>query len=228
MFKIAAHRGGNSWTRIYEAIKKKYDYIELDVHLSSDQYLIVQYSPEIQINGEKIYIQNLQYAKLSEENKKKILLLSDVLAYTQNKIGVVIDIKKGVTFYNDIGSRVADLVRTIGAIQHTWLISFDHCCLWEAKRIVPEIKIAPMYVARLHNEDSYWEKLHSDGIEICNDYLEEKTVICAHERNLKVLGWCTTSIEELRWLTSLNLDIITIEQEDFYLSYLKELKKNQG
>ena len=70
MFEIAAHRGGNSWSGIYEAIKKGYDYIELDVHLSRDKYLIVQYSPKVQINGENIYIQNLQYDKLSIENKK--------------------------------------------------------------------------------------------------------------------------------------------------------------
>lgn len=228
MFEIAAHRGGNSWSGIYEAIKKGYDYIELDVHLSSDKYLIVQYSPKVQIDGENIYIQNLQYDKLSIENKNKLLLLSDVLLYAKGRIGVVIDIKRGYDFYENIGRRIADLVKILDVYRYTWLISFDHCCLWETKQYEPKIKVAPMYVARLYDEERYWENLHSDGIEICNDYLEQNTVVCAHARNLKVLGWCTTDVEELKRLVSLKLDIITIEQEDFYLNYLKELKENKG
>lgn len=106
MFQIAAHRGGNSWPSIFEAIQKGYDYIELDVHQSKDGELIVQYSPLTQINGTVLYIRDLIFCQLTNEEKRRLILLNDVLTFAHNKIGVVIDIKKGDFFYPGIGQNL--------------------------------------------------------------------------------------------------------------------------
>ncbi len=223
MFEIAAHKGGNSWAGIFEAEKKGYDYVELDVHLSADGYLIVQYSPVVQIEEDTLYIQDLQYASLSPENKSRLLLLSDVLAYAKDRIGIVVDIKKGREFYKNIGPKVAEMVKQSDMFHHTWLISFDHQCLAEAKKCVPEIQIALMYVARPYDEGTYWKQANADGVEVCNDYLVHETVALAHAEHLKMLGWCTTKTEELKWLVDLGIDVITIEQDDHDLNYLRAL-----
>lgn len=225
MFEIAAHRGGNSWPSILNAIEKKYDYIELDVHLSCDNYLIVQYSPKIQIRGEEIYIQHLKYNSLPDEEKNQILLLSDILVYVKDKIGVIIDIKRGLSFYKNIEKKIADLINDVGTYKKTWLISFDHKCLMNVKEYNINVKIAPMYVARLYDEDTYWNKINADGIEICNDYLLPETVTLAHKNNLKLLGWCTKELDELSQLVGLGIDIITIEQNDYYLNFLNSIER---
>lgn len=223
-FKIAAHRGGNTWSGIFDAIEKGYDYIELDVHLSGDNCLIVQYSPVAEIAGERLYIQELMYNALPEKNKAGLLLLSDVLHYVKDKIDVVLDIKRGRDFYQDIGVKVADLIGRMDMYKNTWIISFDHKCLIQAKEFEPRVRIAPMYVARISDESVYWRSVHADGVEVCNDYLDFETVKHAHEMDMHLLGWCTEDIAVLKWLAELGIDIITIEQKDYYLDYLNTLK----
>lgn len=227
MFRIAAHRGGNSWDSLYDAVEKGYDYVELDVHLSHDNYLLVQYSPKVQINDEIIFIQDLCYTQLSVEQKNNFLLLSDVCTFAKNKIGIIIDIKRGHDYYYKIGIEVANLIRKLELYQSTWVISFDHRSLIEAKQYEPKINVAVMYVARLYNEEQYWYNANTDGVEICNEYLNFNIAQKVHSSNLTLIGWCTKDYTELDWLIRLDTDIITIEQEDCYLDYL-ETKRGEG
>ena len=228
MFQIAAHRGGNSWPSIYEAVLKGYDYIELDIHQSQDGELIVQYSPLAQINEKKIYIRDMMFCQLSDEEKHRLILLQDVLTYAHNKIGVVIDIKKGEFFYRGIGQKTAKLIHDTNSYLSTWVISFDHHCLTEAKRYDSKVRTAPMYVARLDNETEYWKSTMADGVEICNDYLCRESADLAHRNGLKLLGWCTEDLDELLRLVDLGVDIITIEQDNRYFDFLHTAERNSG
>lgn len=226
MIQIAAHRGGNSWSSLLEAIQKGYDYVELDVHLTKDMELIVQYSPKIEVDGKSIFIGDITFRDLPHEEKKGLILLQDVLEYTRDKISVVIDIKKGPDFYSEIGKKTAELIQKTNAHSFVWLISFDHHCLVEAKKHDFNIRIAPMYVARPYDEEKYWNSLGADGAEICNEYLTCESVQLAHRNNLKLLGWCTEDTDELQRLVSLGIDIITIEQDDRYYNLLRTLERN--
>lgn len=225
MYKIAAHRGGNSWDNLFAAMQKGYDYVELDVHLSCDNYLLVQYSPKVQINGEIIYIQDLYYSQLSVQQKNDFLLLSDIFSFVRDKIGVIIDIKHGYDYYRKIGIEVANLIRKFEMYQNTWVISFDHKCLIEAKQYDPNVNIALMYVAHLYDEEKYWIQANTDGVEICNEYLNFEIANKVHSSNLTLIGWCTKDFRELEWLIRLRTDIITIEQEDCYLNFLRTKRR---
>lgn len=225
MFKIASHRGGNSWGNIFQSIQNKYDYMELDVHLTADNYLVVQYSPTIKINECNVYIQDIKYKMLSSSTKKQLLLLSDVLSYAKGKIGVIIDIKRGYTFYHDIGIYVANLIEKMSMYTSTWIISFDHYCLIQAKKYNSNVQIALMYVARPYNEQKYWLEANADGIEVCNDYLVSQTVELAHNNNVKLIGWCTKNFDELKWLAELKIDIITVDMDKVFINYLKTLER---
>lgn len=226
MFQIAAHRGGNSWPSIFEAIQKGYDYIELDVHQSKDGELIVQYSPLTQINGTVLYIRDLIFCQLTNEEKRRLILLNDVLTFAHNKIGVVIDIKKGDFFYPGIGQNISKLIHDTNSYLRTWVIAFDHQCLTAVKKYDSKVRIAPMYVARLDMETDYWRSTMADGIEICNDYLCRESAELAHKNGLKLLGWCTENMDELLCLVNLGVDIITIEQNDRYLDYLRSIERD--
>lgn len=228
MFRIAAHRGGNSWPCILEAVKKGYDYAELDVHLSKDGELIVQYSPIVEIFGNNILIRDLVFGNLSRKEKNGLILLRDILGFAQDKIGIVIDIKKGPDFYPEIGKKIAKLIQDTNSYPWVWVISFDHQSLVEAKKYDSNVQVAPMYVARIHDEEKYWKSIFADGIEICNDYLTYGSVQLAHKNKLKVLGWCTENMDELRRLVDFGIDIITIEQEDRYYNFIRSLERNIG
>lgn len=226
MFSIAAHRGGNTVDSIIDSIDKKYDYVELDVHLSSDGKIIVQYSPLVCINGTSNHIENIRYYELDQIDKDKLLLLEDVFEITKGKIGVIIDIKHGTRFYPHIGKCVAEKIAEYDLFNETWIISFDHKCLNEAKKTNPSVKISPMYVARLFDECNYWKNNCADGIEICNEYLDQDSISMAHRMGLTMIGWCSQDSEELLKLVKMGIDIITIEKDDPILSRLRTIQSN--
>lgn len=212
--KFAIHRGGNSWPNIKQAIMSGYDFVELDVHLSLDDVLIVQYESEIIIGEEYIPIANLNYFERSPKEQQNILLLKDILAFAKGKIGIIIDIKKGKQYYPEIGKRVATVISEYGDVDNTWVISFDHQCLLEVKMKNQSIKIAPMYVARLVYEEKYFAQLLADGVEVCLDYLDENTVKLVHSRGLYLIGWCASDSNDLQKLLKFKTDIVTINWND--------------
>lgn len=222
MFKIAAHRGGNSWDSLYDAIEKGYDFAELDVHLSHDDYLIVQYSPIVHIVGRDIYIKDLCYSELPDGDKKNLILLSDVFTEAKGKIDIIIDIKCVSSWYSNIEIRIANLIREYNFYQNCWVISFNHNYLTQLKEYDQHINTALMYVGCLSDEKSYWKRTMADGVEVCIDYFTADTAENAHKLGLKLIGWCTEDFGELDRLISHNTDIITIEQEDKFLNYLKK------
>ena len=224
MFKIAAHRGGNSIESILKAIEKKYDYVELDVHLSKDGKVIVQYEPIITANGTNCFIEDIEYSKLTFSDKEKLLLFEQVLKIVKGKIGVIVDIKHGLHFYQHIGEKVAFLIKEADMCAESWIISFDHVCLNEAKNTNQAIRIAPMYVARINQEKEYWSSIQSDGVEVCNEYLDINSVKAAHSLGMTMIGWCTKDYDEINDLVKMGIDIITIEAEDEYLNYLKSMR----
>lgn len=226
MFLIAAHRGGNSIDSIVDSIEKKYDYVELDVHLSYDKELIVQYSPLVCINNSIKYIEDIRYHKLSKTDRERLLLLEDVFKITKGKIGIIIDIKHGISFYPHIGKYVAEKIKEYDLCKETWIISFDHMCLDEAKNHIPSVKISPMYVARIFEEYKYWERIRADGIEICNEYLDQESIRVAHRMGLTMIGWCSQDREELLNLVKMGIDIITIEKDDPILDLLQTIQSD--
>lgn len=221
MFKIAAHRGGNSWESLYDAIEKGYDFVELDVHLSHDNFLIVQYSPKVHIDGKDIYIKDLCYAKLPDEHKKSLILLSDIFTETKGNIDIIIDIKCVSGWYADVEFQIVNLIREYNFYRNCWVISFNHNYLTKIKEYDQHVNTALMYVACISDEKSYWMRTNADGVEVCIDYFTTDTAENAHKLGLTLIGWCTKDFNALDRLISHDTDIITIEQEDRFLNYLK-------
>lgn len=83
-----------------------------------------------------------------------------------------------------------------------------------------------MYVGCISDEEYYWRCTKANGVEVCIDYFTSETAQNAHKLGLKLIGWCTRDFDELDRLISHDTDIITIDQEDRFLSYLKNKRRD--
>lgn len=125
------------------------------------------------------------------------------------------------SWYSDIEIRIANLIREYDFYRNCWVISFNHNYLTKIKEYDQHINTALMYVGCISDEKSYWKRTKADGVEVCIDYFTADTAENAHKLGLKLIGWCTEDFCELDKLISHDTDIITIEQEDRFLNYIK-------
>lgn len=226
MLELAAHRGGNTMQELRECIEEGYDYAELDVHMTADGFLIVCHDGWKKVGNYRFSVGDMTYQELCNATCQNILLLEEVLEISKNQIGLIIDLKKGRDFYSHIGAKAAELILEREMCRQTWIISFDHESLVDAKKLYPDVRIAPMYVARIYDDVRYWQSIRADGVEICNEYLDKEMIDRAHDKKLRMIGWCINLIDELEWMAQSGVDILTIPKDIRILRHFQEKSDN--
>lgn len=214
---IVAHRAGNTFETFKMATEMGADIIELDVHMTKDRCLAVQYEPFVKIGGKTTYLGNVTLSDLNKQKMKMhaspILLLQDVLDWARKaNTKLMIDIKNGPVFYQNIHIEVARLVYDRHMEENVWVISFDHKCIYDFKHQDEfPLKAGILYVARLSNLKEIIQLVGADLIETHNKYLTPETVTEAHDAGAKVCGWSTDEPHEIERLLELSVDMITAE-----------------
>jgi glycerophosphoryl diester phosphodiesterase len=214
---IVAHRAGNTFETFKMATERGADIIELDVHMTKDRYLVVQYEPFVKIGGKTTYLGNVTasdfYKNKIEMHASPVLPLRDVLDWGRKaNITLMIDIKNGPVFYPNIHIEVARMVYDYHMEKNVWVISFDHKCIYDFKHQDEfPLKAGILYVARLFHLKKIIQLVGADLIETHNKYLTPETVTEAHDAGAKVCGWSTDEPHEIERLLELSVDMITTE-----------------
>jgi glycerophosphoryl diester phosphodiesterase len=175
---IIAHRGAskqapeNTMAAFRRALELGAGGIETDVHLSADGHLMVAHDEKVDrtSNGKGLIrdktfdeLRSLDFGSwFSPEFKdERIPELDELLQLVSGWNGLLnIEIKNGPVFYPGIEQAVASAVRKYKLTNRTIISSFNHYSLVEIRKIDPEIKTAPLYMAGLHEP---WKYAHSIG-----------------------------------------------------------------
>lgn len=153
--KIGAHRGAfndppkldeNSLTAFQRAIEFGCDYIELDVHKTTDGKFVVHHDPEVKIQGKKIKIKE-STSMFLEENVRLpmtgeiIPYLDVVMKLCRGKIKVNIEIKDP-----EIGSEVCSFLESLPLSANDYCISsFHEKVLQDISKSHPDIKLGFLF-----------------------------------------------------------------------------------
>ena len=137
-----AHRGAsghapeNTMAAFRLAVEQCADWIELDIHQTADRHLVVLHDFSLQrTTGDRRTVKDLTLHQIKTLDVgrwwheayrgEKVPTLDEVLAFTENRIRVQIEIKRGSSFYPGIEKRLIEIIARHGAEKRTAVSSFE-------------------------------------------------------------------------------------------------------
>ena len=233
---IFAHRG-DSWfypentiLSFKKAIKAGCEGIELDVHKTKDNKLVV-------IHDEKVnrtyfgdgYVKEYTLKELQALKNRNLFFyfhkevyiptLEEVLSLVKkSSIFLNIEIKNNKIDYKDIEKDVIMLIKKYNLKDKIILSSFNHKSMLKCKEICKSIKTGLLYSKSINNIISYAEKYKADALHPCFKIVNEKYIENAHKNKIMVNVYTVNNKSKAKELLMWNIDSIIT-------NYPKRMKK---
>lgn len=242
--KVIAHRGfsgiapENTLASFQKAIESGADYLELDVHKTADDFVVVIHDYTVDrtsSNNMKGKIKKMTYEELSaikvgytekfgEEYKdEKIPTLKEVLELAKGKIKVCIEIKT-----LDVEEEVIKLVNDLNMHSDVVIFSFHFEVLTKIRQLDKDIKI--LYLknnADLKTVD-YATLIHVNAIGGGNDTKVTRELLdYAHKNHIEIWRWTVNTEEEMQALLDMGVDGIITNFPDKALAIVNSKRKKR-
>lgn len=246
-FMRIAHRGAPNYApestlpSFQKAIELKSNYLELDVHQTSDNVLVIMHDTSVNrtTNG-KGKIKDFTFAEIqkldaggwfSEEFKNEKIPTLDVvldLLISNPELKAIIELKNGDSLYPGMEKRVADIVHNKGLEKQIIFKSFDPEVLARLKKISPSttslyvfILSIPSLPFTINTSLSFQSPFTVDTQYLQAHYyfLTENFVKEAHEKGYKVVAWGVDTEKHMHKALDMSVDGI----ETDYLDLLEKV-----
>ena len=225
--RVYAHRGAshyapeNTLPAFALAARQGADGIELDVHLTKDDQLVVIHDETVDrtTNGTgwvKDY--TLQELKtLCADNHMpgfadvRIPTLEEVLDLIQpTGLSINIELKTSILWYDGIERKVLDLVKSKGMENRILYSSFNHYSIEAIRQLAPEAETAYLYSDIICNVEQYAAAHGVKGLHpgLWNVKMADFLTTYLNS-GLAVRVWTVNDPEDLRWLMQAGADVIT-------------------
>lgn len=217
LLKIA-HRGASSYKpentliSFKKALDLKVDGIELDVHLSLDDEIMVIHDETINrtTNG-KGPVKNYS---ASELQKYGIPTLSDVLALVNHDCFLNIELKA-----SGIAKKIVELL-TKSILEKNWnyndfiVSSFDWKMLEEVVRFNPKIRIGVLTEANILDALAFAKKIKAFSIHPNFALLTKENVALMQENSFEVYAWTVNAKNDIKKIKAFNVNGIISDFPD--------------
>ncbi|MCF2141496.1 MAG: glycerophosphodiester phosphodiesterase [Candidatus Lokiarchaeota archaeon] len=235
---IHAHRGysskypENTLLAFEKAIELKADYIELDVHSTSDNKIVVIHDYKTgRVASKDLVVSESTLEELKAldfTQGQKIPTLREVLELCQGKIGINIEIKqKGIT------SQVNELIKEFNMEKDIIISSFLHEELIKFKKINPDLVFTTLeptggniwaYLFSIFNKKKFLinaQTVEAQGTNPYYKFINKKFCTQAHELGLTVNPWTIDSPKDWEKLIEAGVDSIITNNPEELIAFLK-------
>jgi len=233
--KTFAHRGysgaypENTMIAYKKAVEEcKCDGIELDVHLSKDDELVLIHDELVdRTTNSTGYIKDKTIDEIKEINANyifdkvhRIPTLDEYFEYIQDKeIITNIEIKTNLIYYKDIEEKVINKIKRYNLSDRIILSSFNHSSVILAKQIDKDIKCGFLVESvGIKNCGYYTNKLEMDAYHPDIKTLTKAVVDECKDFNLQVNTWTVNTMKDL-------LNCINWEVDGIISNYPNIVKK---
>ncbi len=212
------HRGAsaylpeNTLISFLKAIDLKVDGIELDVHLSSDNELVVIHDKTIDrtTNG-KGFVENLTSSKLKE---LEIPTLIEVLDLANRCYFINIELK-GIGTEKPVVDLITHYISKKNFNYTDFLISsFDWKMLEEVQMLNPKIRIGVLTEVSIEEALIFAKKINAFSIHPDYRLLSKENVAWMRENGFEVYSWTVNSNEDIQKIKTYNLNGIISDFPD--------------
>lgn len=240
MSKIYAHRGfsgkypENTMLAFQKAVEIGVDGIELDVHLTKDNVLVIIHDEDIKrtSNGEGL-VRDMTYDELCKFDysagfagvygyngiptlKEYFDLVKDTNVITN------IELKTGIFEYPTIEKRVIDMIAEYGLEDRIILSSFNHYTILRCEKINPAIKRGFLSESWLINYGKYTK---ANNVQCCHPifrFLSEETVKEMHDAGCEINTWTVNEYEDIKRLSDMGVDALIGNYPDRMIEVLRK------
>ena len=224
MSKIFAHRGfsgkypENTMLAFEKAVEIGVDGIELDVHLTKDNEIVIIHDEDIKrtCDGEGLVkdmtLEELRRFDASATFRGQygfcgIPTLREYFELVKDTpIITNIELKTGIYEYHTIEQRVIDMVREFGLSDKIIFSSFNHFTVKRCEEIAPEIKRGFLTGDWLYDFGKYTAERN---VQCCHPWhisLSEETVKEMHEAGCEINTWTVNEYEDIKKLSAWGVD----------------------
>ena len=234
---IIAHRGAsheapeNTLASVNLAWEKNVDAVEIDVHLSKDNRIMVIHDKDTRRTaGKKLIVKESISSDLRElevgsfKNPKysgeKIPFLEEVIETIPDGKTLVIEIKSDVT----ILPFLAEKINASPKKNQLVVIGFDFDLIAEMKKMLPEI---PAYWLNFSLAGGYNTKHITmakeaglEGLNFQYKGISEKFVAAVHDAGMEMFAWTVDDPDEARRLVEIGIEGITTNRPDWLKAQL--------
>jgi glycerophosphoryl diester phosphodiesterase len=226
--KVIAHRGfsgiapENTLIAFQKALDLGVDFIELDVHQTKDNVIVVIHDEDIRrtCNGAGL-VKEMTYKELMQFDAgiwrgpafkgEKIPTLAQVLELVKGATNLLIEIKDTYNEYEGIEERTLELIERYSAKKWCVLQSFDDFSLERIKlidgRSTFELhKLLEFEIDPLFDEIGSGVYRYVKAINVDSDLLTEAIVAKIHAHKFKVYTWTVNTEEAIRKVIEMKVD----------------------
>lgn len=194
---VVAHRGGadlgpeNTLSTISRGIEAGADMVEIDVHLTLDNQLVVCHDETVDrtTNGHGL-IGEMTLAEIKQlrikDTDEQMPTLAEVLDATKDRCPVLLEIKKRRDQYVGIESKVVEMLRQYEMEDQVVVQSFNEYVLEEINRLEPSLRLELLSFFPPRHPERY---SHIASFNICHYFITARFIKRAHALGREVKIW---------------------------------------
>ena len=226
-----AHRGAsayapeNTMAAFEKAVELGADVLELDLHLTRDNELVVIHDDSLDPTTDgrgPVHRRSLKDRKRLDAGLwfgqdfagQRIPMLDEVLDRFAGKVPLALEIKAGSTFFPGIEEEVVSVLRRHSAIEHSAVASFDHYALRRVKEIEPALRTAALLVGRPVSLSAIAGPGRADAIALEASLVTRTEVEACRAAGLQLVVWVVNEPAQMRYFIDLGVDGIITDRPD--------------
>ena len=219
---LTGHRGAaklepeNTLLSMQKAIDLGVDQIEIDVHLTRDQHLVVIHDTTVDRTtdgqGAVSDFTLAEVKQLDAGKGERIPTLQEVMDLVRGKVILQIELKGP-----DTAEPVIQTVEQNGMGNEVLLTSFVHERLREARQLNPNLRLGALWANPPSDACEQAIDMGAEAIHIQHLNIDPELVQKAHAHGLQIRAWNPDTVEEIQRVIDLGVDAIGSNRPDLLI-----------
>ena len=220
---LTGHRGAaklepeNTLLSIQKAIDLGVDQIEIDVHLTRDQHLVVIHDTTADRTtdgqGAIADFTLAEVKRLDAGKGERIPTLQEVIDLVHGKVVLQIELKGP-----DTAAPVVQTVEQNCMENEVLLTSFVHDRLRETRQLNPNLRLGALWANPPPDACEQAVNMGAEAIHIQHLNIDSELVQKAHAHGLKIRAWNPDTVEEIQRVVDLGVDAIGSNRPDLLIT----------
>jgi glycerophosphoryl diester phosphodiesterase len=233
------HAPENTMASFELALSMGADAIELDVHMTADDELVVIHDAKLErttSGAGLVRDQTLAHIRQLDAGAwfapsfagQRVPTLGETLEWARGRLPIDIEIKWGPRPYPNIAGRVVELVRQLDMADQVIVISFDHRLSKRVKQLAPEIATGVLYGCYPADVAGLARAAEADAVLPNVNSVDRDHIQAAHDAGLSIHPWTTSDETDIATLIEWGVDSICSNHPERVVAALERLGMRLG